>query len=235
MLKIVLSFLVLMNFAQARPTGELGEINAQLNKTFAEKMPKEVVQLYNKNIKDLKDSGIEKRSLKVGDNAPEAEVTIGGEKLPLKSVYGRGPLVLKFYRGGWCPYCVAEMKHYEKYLKDFKRAGAQVLGVSPDTVDMSAKTMASNELTYDLVSDEGHAIARKFGLVYKADEKIVQELKKNGIDLTVYQGNSNNELSIPATYVIDKDGKIAFAFVDADFRVRAEPETVLKAARALKK
>ncbi|HXH30552.1 MAG TPA: redoxin domain-containing protein [Bacteriovoracaceae bacterium] len=230
------SLLLLMGtvFAQ-HPQGELGEVNSQLSKTFVEKMPKEVVQLYNKNIKDLKATGIEKKSLKVGENAPDVQLTIAGEKVSLSKIYAVKPVVLKFYRGGWCPYCVAEMRHYEALNRDFKKADSQIVGVSPDTTEMSAKTQSKNELTYDLVSDEGHAIARKFGLVYKADSKVVEDLKKNGIDLTIYQGNNSNELSIPATYVIGKDGKIAFAFVDADFRVRAEPSKVLQVVKSLKK
>lgn len=236
MVNLVLGFILLIGqgFAQSG-NASLGEALSQKRKTFSEKMPKEVVQLYQNNIKELKAAGLEKQALKVGDKAPEVMINIKGEKHPLSHIYASGPVVLKFYRGGWCPYCMAELKHYDQMFDQFKKEGSQILAFSPDTEVMSKKTETTNDLSFDVLSDGGHAIARKFGLVYKLDQKVVDQLKKDGIDLSVYQGNKNNELSIPGTFVVGKDGKIAFAYVDADWQKRAEPESVLKVVKSLKK
>ncbi len=237
MVNLIIGFLLLLSFSHAASEGAsstLGEALSQKKKTFTQKMPKEVSALYEANIKELKESGLDKQSLKVGDKAPEVQVNLGGEKHPLSHIYAAGPVVIKFYRGGWCPYCMTELKHYQAMFPEFKKAGAQILAIAPDTAAEITKTRTTHALSYDVVSDEGHAIAKKFGLVYKLDQKVVDQLKKNGIDLSIYQGNNNNELAIPGTFVVGKDGKIAFAYVDADYRVRAEPAQVLKVVKALK-
>jgi peroxiredoxin len=127
-----------------------------------------------------------------------------------------------------------ELKHYDQLDADFEKANAQVLAFSPDTTEVTKQTVSKNELSFDVFSDKNHEISRKFGLVYKLDQKVVDSLKKNGVDLSVYQGNGSNELAIPATYVVDKNGKIAFSYVDVDYRKRAEPSEVLKAVQAIK-
>jgi peroxiredoxin len=239
MLKFVLSFMMLFNLASAfaldgAPSDSLGEGLSQRKKTFSEKMPKDVVALFEKNIQEQKASGIEKQSLKVGDKVPDVMVDLDGKKVQLSRIYAKGPVVLKFYRGGWCPYCMMELKHYEKMNAEFKKAGAQILAIAPDNASQIRNTKTKNSLSYDVVSDDNHEIAKKFKLVYKVDAKVVEHLKKNGVDLSVYHGDNENELSIPGTFVIGKDGVVAFAYVDADYRQRAEPSTVLQAVKALK-
>jgi peroxiredoxin len=231
-MKIILLTIVALNLAHATP---LAEMLSQKKKTFTEKMPKEVVELHEKNIQTLKASGLAKKALNVGDKAPDVEVNVGGELHPLSHLYPSGAVVLKFYRGGWCPYCLTELAYYEKLHEDFKKAGARIIALAPDKKEAVAKTKKDRSLSFDITSDTGHAIARKFGLVYKLDSEIAKSLKKNGIDLAAFQGNDKNELAIPATYVIGKDGKIGFAFIDADYRVRAEPSVVLEAVKKINK
>ena len=239
MIKFVLGFFVLMFFASSYAAEggggnqALGEALSQQKKTFSQKMPKDVVDLYENNIKELKATGLDKQALNVGQKVPDVSVVLDGKTIPLSRIYGVGPLVLKFYRGGWCPYCMTELKHYEKMNADFKKNGAQIIALAPDTANEIRNTKTKNSLSYDVVADDHHVIARKFGLVYKVDPKVVENLKKSGIDLSVYQGHSEHELSIPATYVINKDGRVEFAYVDADWRQRAEPSTVLDAVKAL--
>lgn len=205
-------------------------------KSTIENAPKEVVDLYEKNIQQMKGSGLEKKAKKLGDKAPDPEVTIGGETMPLSYVYGAKPLILKFYRGGWCSYCVSELKRFQELNERVEKAGAQILAVSPDTDEMIKKTRETNGLMgFDIVSDKGHAIASQFGLVYDLDSDVAKQLKSSGIDLAAYQGDDKADLTIPATYVIDKQGKIIFSYVDADYRNRTDPEEVIRAIRSLKK
>ena len=233
MLRWFLMFTLFTNYAFAQAS--LGEALSSRQKTFTEKMPKDVVDLYEKNIKDMKMAGIEKKALKVGDKVPDAPIKIGGEDHTLSEIYNYGPLVLKFYRGGWCSYCMTELKHYEKVNEEFKQAGAQIVAVSPDTDEVSKKTRAKNHISFDLVGDPKQELGKAFGLVYQLDSKVAENLKKNGIDLAAYQGNNDKNLFIPATYVISKEGKIVFSYVDADYRKRADPELVIKAIKELKK
>lgn len=233
MLRWLLTFSLLTNFAFAQVS--LGEALSSKQKTFREQMPKDVVDLYDKNIKEMKMAGLEKKALKVGDKAPDAPIKIGGKDHTLSEIYNYGPLVLKFYRGGWCSYCMTELKHYEKVNKEFQEAGAQIVAVSPDTDEVSKKTRAKNNISFDLVGDPKLELGKAFGLVYQVDSKVAENLKENGIDLAAYQGNNDKNLFIPATYVISKEGKIVFSYVDADYRKRADPEVVINAIRELKK
>lgn len=230
MLRFFIMFSLMLNAAHAQ---RLNDVLSMKKKTFTETMPKDVVEVYEQNVKDMKAMGIEKKALKVGDNIPEFKLSLGGKEYSIRDVYERGPLVLKFYRGGWCGYCMAELKHYNKMNEDFKKAGAQILAISPDTQDISNQTRSKNGIAFDLLSDPGHAIAKQFGLVYDLDSKVAETLKKSGVDLAQYQGDDKADLSVPATYVVTKEGKIAFSYVDADYRKRAEPAVVLDAVKKL--
>ena len=232
MLKFFALMLLVTNFAYAQ---HLGDVLSIKKKTFTETMPKDVVELYEQNVKDMKAMGIEKKALKVGDKIPDFKLSLGGKIYSISDVYARGPVILKFYRGGWCGYCMAELKYYSNMYGDFTKANTQIIGISPDTQDISNKTRSKNEIKFDLLSDPGHEIAKQFGLVYDLDSKVAQQLKKSGIDLAQYQGDDKADLSVPATYLVNKDGKIAFSFVDADYRKRAEPKVVLEAAQKVNK
>jgi peroxiredoxin len=240
--KFMICLLLVINFAYAQNGHNggtsLGEALYQQKETFVERMPKEVVKVYDDNIKTLKKAGIEKEALNVGDKAPQVNIPLDGEPYPLANIYGTGPLVLKFYRGGWCVYCMTELKHYEAMYDEFKAAGAQIVAISPDTAEKIQRNRVTGNLSFDVISDEDHAIARAFNLVYQLEEKMIERLKADGIDLSVYQGKNGDEdqeLAIPATYVIDTDGRIAFAYIDADYRQRVEPSDVLKVIKKMKK
>lgn len=227
---LVLSLVAGISYAQIQ-----GEAPSQKRKTYTEIMPKEVVDLYVKNAKDLKASGLEKKSLKVGKEAPKIALPLGGQKVALNKIFETGPLVLKFYRGGWCSTCLKELKDYEALYPEFKKAGAQILAISPDSGKMSKKTAETNHFSFDVLSDEGHEIARAFGLVYKENPKILEHMKKTGINLADYQSKNEGELVLPGTYVITQKGIVAFSFVDADYHVRAEPKSVLEVVQQIQK
>lgn len=234
MLKVILALCFLSNFAHAQMS--LGEALNAKKKSIIQQSPKEVTELFEKNVQVMKASGIEKKALKLGDKVPEIDVTIAGETMPLSLVYGARPLILKFYRGGWCAYCITELKHLQDVNGRVENAGAQILAVTPDTVEMVDKTRKTNGIAgYDIVSDEKHSIASKFGLVYDMDSDVTKALKNMGIDIAAYQGDDKADLTIPATYVINKDGRVIFSYVDADYRNRAEPDEIMKAIRSLKR
>ena len=233
MLKLILPLCFLTSVAFAQ---NMGEAQNAKKKSIIQTSPKEVTDLFEKNVKEMKASGLEKKALKLGDKAPDVEVTIAGEKMPLSMVYGARPLILKFYRGGWCSYCVSELKYLQDVNGRVENAGAQILAVTPDTVEMVDKTRKTNGLAgFDIVSDEKHSIASKFGLVYDVNSEVSTALKGMGIDIAAYQGDDKADLTIPATYVINKDGRIIFSYVDADYRKRAETEEVMSAIKSLKR
>lgn len=202
---------------------------------FLESAPPERVALYQRGIDELRDSGILKSAKQVGDAAPEfALPNPKGETMALRDLRARGPVVVTWYRGGWCPYCNIALKGYQARMADFKAAGAAVVAISPELPDSALSTQEKNALELVVLSDVGNKTARDFGLAYQLPDYIQAQFKGR-FDLARFNGDDSGALPLAATYVIDRDGVIRYAFLSADYRERAEPEEVLAAVRSLGK
>jgi peroxiredoxin len=141
-----------------------------------------------------------------------------------------GPVVLKFYRGGWCPYCNLELRAYQKALPELAAVGAQLIAVSPESPDNSLSTQEKNELAFSVVSDRGGKIAGEYRLAFRLSPEMEAIYRARGRDLGEWNGGDWT-LPVPGTFVIGADGRIALAHVDADYRTRLEPEAAIAAAR----
>ncbi|HEX4208238.1 MAG TPA: peroxiredoxin-like family protein [Ktedonobacteraceae bacterium] len=179
-------------------------------------------------------SGIAGKSAKVGDQAPDFTLpNVDGNTVQLAQLLARGPVVLVFYRGAWCPYCNIALHTYQAVLPAIEQAGATLVAISPQTPDNSLSFAEKLELRYPVLSDSGNAVARKYGLVFKISADVQEVYKKIGMDLTTYNGDASWELPMPGTFVIAQDGTIKQAFVDADHTKRAEPSAILDALHTL--
>ncbi|MEO1593154.1 MAG: peroxiredoxin-like family protein [Cyanobacteria bacterium J06632_22] len=179
-------------------------------------------------------TGIASNALTVGDTAPDfALPNAVGTTVRLSDLLQQGPVVINFYRGEWCPYCNLELRAFQQMLPDFTSAGAQLVAISPELPDHSLSVTEKHDLEFAVLSDVGNGVAKDYGLVFTLDPTLRPIYEKFGIDITGSNGDPSYELPMPATYVIDQDGKIRFAFADADYTQRAEPDAVLTAVRAL--
>ena len=149
-------------------------------------------------------------------------------------LWALGPLVLIFYRGGWCPYCNLELRAWQEQLAALREAGAGLVAISPQTPDSSLSTAEKNELAYSVLSDSALAAAEAFGVAFELAPELVELYAQVGNDLPTLIGNGRWALPLPATYLIGRDGRVAFAHIDADYRERAEPTEVLARIKALK-
>jgi peroxiredoxin len=134
-------------------------------------------------------------------------------RVPLSDLLQHGPVVVAFYRGGWCPYCNLELRALQKSLPEIEKLGAQLVAISPQTPDSSLSTQQKDKLRFQVLSDKHSAVARQFGLVFTLPEEIRTIYKGFGHDLAVRNGDDSFELPFPATYVIGQDRIIRFAFV----------------------
>lgn len=192
---------------------------------------------FAKGIEAVENSGILKEAVKVGDKAPDFTLKDAkGKEVTLSEMLKEGPVILTWYRGGWCPYCNIALAAMQEKLPDFKKAGAQLVALTPELPDKSLDTQQKNELEFTVLTDLNHGVARDYGLVFKLTPK-VRELYKGFFDLNEFNGKDagNEDLPLAATYVIDGAGVVRWAFLDADYRKRAEPADVLEAVRALDK
>lgn len=177
---------------------------------------------------ELRATGIESQALQVGATAPDLTLPDAlGQPVRLSTLWQRGPLVLIFYRGGWCPYCNLELRAWQQQLSALNHIGAQLVAVSPQTPDNSLSTAEKNDLVFPVLSDSALQAATAFGVGFEMPPELIELYSRVGNDLPVLNGNGRWVLPLPATYVIDRDGRIVFAHIEADYRKRAEPRNVL--------
>ncbi|MCG3178179.1 MAG: Thiol-disulfide oxidoreductase ResA [Phycisphaerae bacterium] len=183
----------------------------------------------------LRDSKIAETSLHVGDAMPDFTLSDAqGRAVSLSTLRALGPVVIAFYRGGWCPYCNMELHALQQSLADFRAEGATLVAISPETQANAFETGHKDELGFPLLNDRDNALARRIGLVFKVEPELKEVYKGFGLDLAKSQGNDNWELPIPATYVVDPGGTIRYAYVDPDYTTRGEPKDILAALKKLR-
>jgi peroxiredoxin len=200
--------------------------------TFAQKNDPAIVAAYEKGIDELRAAGIERNALKPGDRAPDFTLPDAtGRSVSLSERLKDGPVVLKFYRGGWCPYCNLELRAYQKALPELAAVGAQLVAVSPESPDHSLSTKEKNALAFSVLSDRGGATARAYRLAFQLSPELKALYQSRGRDLAEWNGGDWT-LPVPGTFVVGTDGRIVLAHVDADYRSRLEPSEAVAAARA---
>lgn len=209
---------------------EIKELNAQM----LGQMPDNVKEVIMSTTGDLVKTGISKQSLKEGDMIPEFKLpNAKGENVDASDLTSGGPAVISFYRGGWCPYCNLELKALQNSLPEIKDLGAKLVAITPETPDNSMTTSEKNNLEFEVLSDKGNEVARKFGLVFNLAEELKPIYDAFGIDIKGHNGDESFTLPMPATYVVDKNGKIIKSFVSEDHTQRMEPSEVISALKGL--
>lgn len=198
------------------------------------RIPEENRKVLQGAIKDLKNSGIVDLALRKGDPAPDIELPNAvGATVDVAAMLERGPVVVTFYRGGWCPYCNLELKALQARLPEIHDLGAELVAISPETPDNALTTREKNELGFEVLSDAHNEVALAFGLVFELPAEVKPLYAKMGIDLPSQNGDGSYELPVTATYIIASDGTVAAAHVDPDYRYRLDPEDVIATLKKL--
>ncbi len=212
----------------------LGDQLAAQKNGFRQRAAPERVAMMENATAGLRATGIESSALQMGDQAPDLTLPDAlNRPVRLSTLWTQGPLVLIFYRGGWCPYCNLELRAWQQQLTELSRLGAQLVAVSPQTPDNSLSTAEKNGLAFAVLSDSALQAATDFGVAFELPPELIALYGQMGNDLPVLHGQGRWMLPVPATYVIDRNGRIAYAHVDADYRERAEPVDVLAAVAGL--
>ena len=189
-------------------------------------------------VAELFASGIEERILPVGAVAPEfALPDARGRLIRSADLLALGPLILKFFRGRWCPYCVTELEAWRELYPPLREGGALLAAISPQTERQSDFMVGQHSLPFPVLSDSGCALAEKFGLAYTVPEYHRDYYRSVLVNIPFINGVEKQDdrswrLILPATYVICPAGRVVYAQAHANFRVRPEPEEALAAALA---
>jgi peroxiredoxin len=184
-----------------------------------------------KAIAELFASGIEERILPIGATAPEFTLKDAtGRPVRSADLLALGPLVIKFFRGRWCPYCVTELEAWRDLHDRLREAGALLVAISPQTQRQSDFMVGQHTLPFPVLTDPGCALAEKFGLAYTVPDYHRDYYRSVLVNIPFINGDNAWRLILPATYVVARDGRVVYAQAHADFRVRPEPEEALAAA-----
>ncbi len=169
-------------------------------------------------------------ALKVGAVAPAFKAKDSqGRDVELKNLLKKGPVVLYFYRGQWCPYCNKQLSQLQDSLQLLTAKGAQVVVVSPETQDNIEQTVSKTKASFAIVHDQNFAIMKAYRTAFTVDEPTATRYQGFGVDLKKANGADQNVLPVPATYVIGRNGKIKFAYFNPDYKQRVSVKRVAQA------
>ncbi|GIZ14161.1 peroxiredoxin-like family protein [Capnocytophaga catalasegens] len=173
------------------------------------------------------------KALKQGEKAKDFTLkNAKGESIRLYNLLEKGAVVLTWYRGGWCPYCNVALQKLQDELPQIKKQGATLVALTPEFPDYSLTTKEKNKLQFEVLTDVNNNVARSYGVVFTLDSKTTKRYEED-LQLSLHNGTNSSELPIPATYIIDKNGIIRYAYVNPDYKQRADAKVVVQELKKL--
>ena len=224
------------DFAKFMPAGrfELTKELALWRELRRVAIPDDVAATMDRATAELADSRIAADVAAVGSRAPGFVLPNAvGEKVCLDDLLARGPVVISFYRGVWCPFCNLEQRALQQALPQITANGASLVAISGMTPDHSISMMERQGLTYEVLSDHGLLVARSYGLVFELPDDLREAYTRMGHPIPGFNGADEHTLPIPGTFVVDAGGIIRFAYANPNYMYRADPAGVVAALAAL--
>ncbi|KAL7923802.1 thioredoxin-like protein [Trichoderma austrokoningii] len=176
-----------------------------------------------------------KATIQPGQKMPEFALSDArGVSVSSVDLLAKGPLLIVFYRGGWCPFCNLTLRAYQQRLEDFKARGVTLVAITPEQPDSSLSTAEKNELQFPVLTDDGLELARKLNITWEQPKELV-ELMKDGMgnDLKKRHGNDSHDQVVPTTLLVDQEGVVRNIFAEADWATRLEPQEAVNWVNAL--
>jgi peroxiredoxin len=208
----------------------LSQTLLEANSRNRSKIPNEILSIMDEATKTLVNDGISKQAIQKGEVFPDFSLkNVKSNSVSLKSLLKKGPLVISFYRGGWCPYCNIELRALQAILPELNERGANLVAISPETPDNSLSTSEKNNLSFEVLSDIDNLLAKQIGLVFKLPKEIQSIYDTFGIDVAKHNQNDKFELPVAATFVINENGTVVYRYVNEDYTKRAEISEILEA------
>ncbi len=195
---------------------------------FLFKPTKEALDAMHRATAELIESAQAQRARKAGDPAPEFTLRDpDGKPVSSRELLARGPLVVSFYRGVWCPYCNLELQALQDALPEIAARGASLVAISPQTAPNSRKSQRDNKLGFPILSDTKSEVANAFGIRFALPDYLVELYKSFKNDLPAFNDDPSWVLPMPARYVIGTDSVIAYSEVNPDYTQRPDPSELL--------
>ncbi|MEO9180820.1 MAG: peroxiredoxin-like family protein [Acidimicrobiales bacterium] len=212
-------------------TNTIHEQSEQLKAASAERLPPEVLAVFDHSIQTLLDEGVPAGVIAIGDTLDSFTLhDANGNAVTLEELVETGPAVIVFYRGGWCPYCNLALRTYQKELlprlTDFS---ARLVAISPQTPDQSLSTTEKAELTFTVLSDPASRLARRIGIAFQQADDVLDAQLKLGLDLAQVNAEGSTELPRPTVLIVDPDRVVRFIDVQPDYTARTEVADIIAA------
>ena len=184
--------------------------------------------------KDLS-SSMPAPGIKVGEKAPDFVLNNAlGKAVSLQDKLKEGPVVLVFYRGAWCPFCNMHLHVLQESLPEFKKYGAQLITITPQTPDKSVEQFKEKAYPFEVLSDLDSKVMKDYKLYFELPADLVEVYKNHGIDIEAFNGKGRNVLPVPGSFVIDTNGVVRAMFADTDYMKRMEPSAIIDALKNIK-
>jgi peroxiredoxin len=217
-------------------TPTIQEQSEQVKAVSAGRLPAEVLETFARDQAAFRAKGRPANAVAVGDvlsnfTLPDAS----GRDVSLSGLISNGPLVLVFYRGGWCPYCNLALHQYQSELvPQLASYGATLAAISPQKPDESLTTAEKHDLQFAVLSDAGAAVARQLGIAFEPAEDVLEAQRALGLDIRDGNADGSPELPMPTVLIVDHDRTVRFADVQADYTSRTEVSEILDALKRLR-
>jgi len=190
--------------------------------------------LYDVMVERLAEEGVAESALKAGDRFPEFTLaSADGHVVSSQRLLARGPAVLSFYRGRWCPYCSAELEALNTVAEQIRGTGATLAAITAEAGGEAIRTKFERNFDFEILCDLDNGLALECGIVFKLPVDVQNALIKANVDFPKLYGNTSWFLPIPATYVVDRSGLIREAYVNPDFRYRLDPAAIVGALQQI--
>ena len=207
------------------------EQSEQLKAAAAERLPAEVLEVFDRSIEDLLDQGIPTGSIKAGDVLELFTLDDAtGTPVSLDRIVENGPAVIVFYRGGWCPYCNLALRTYQReLLPQLGAFGARLVAISPQSPDESLSTVKEAALGFTVLSDPSSRLADRIGIAFEQADDVLAAQRKLGLDLAEVNAEGAVRLPRPTVLIVDRDRTVRFVDVQPDYTARTEVADIIAA------
>lgn len=196
----------------------------EIQQSMATQLPEEVLDIMGSSLSEMLNQKLDSNALTVGDTAPDFSLkSTNQNNVNLYELLKTKPVIISFFRGSWCPFCVTELEHYQKNLvTDKKSIATHFLAISPQKTEISSQLCQNNNISLTILSDEGNEVAKKYGLVFTLPDNVRDLYKNLGANLPDFNGDNSYQLPIPATYIIDQNKKIIFSYINVNYMERVD-------------
>ncbi|KAJ5758024.1 uncharacterized protein N7511_006718 [Penicillium nucicola] len=196
---------------------------------FLETAPKEVSSVITEAVGNFKNTYDPAKAIQPGSPFPQFQLGDAmGNKVTLNDLLAKGPILVSFYRGEWCPFCNLELRALQAHLDEFHQKGVTLVAISPELPDQALSTSEKLSLKFSVLSDVNNELAKKLGLLFAQPESMQTVFDKFGVDWNKRYGNNQLEVPVPATFLVDKTGIVRNSFVNPEYQHRLDPETALQ-------